>query len=221
VFAEADQGTLLLDEINSCPLHLQAKLLRVIERGEVRSVGGRGERRYDFRTVTASNMDLLRLVDTGQFRHDLFSRLNGVMICMPALAERSEDIPFLIQHFVHFAGQREKRSVQLQSDAIAVLMNYNWPGNVRELKYCIESIIVCADSPIIRAADINVMFEWAKPDRPNATQSERIQLMTLLKKHRRKVNDAAAALGIDRSTLYRRLRRMGIRSSSIMLDDLP
>lgn len=148
LFEQADGGTILLDEIGELPVGLQTKLLRVLQEREVRRVGGTGNRKVDVRVVAASNRDLREEVTNGAFREDLFFRLNVIEVRMPALRERPEDIPFLIEHFFRkFSGRRPAGTV-LAQDALGLLLDYPFPGNVRELENMVERCIVLGNQMI-------------------------------------------------------------------------
>ena len=142
LFELAHEGTLLLDEIGDLPLELQAKLLRVLEEGEVRRVGGRESRKVDVRVVAATAKPLEQAVERGEFRADLFYRLNVVHLHIPPLRERPEDIPALLAHFAGQAAQRLGHPVSVTPAALAALSHHGWPGNVRELRNAVERAAV-------------------------------------------------------------------------------
>jgi DNA-binding NtrC family response regulator len=142
LFELAHEGTLLLDEIGDLPLDLQAKLLRVLEEGEIRRVGGRESKRVDVRVLAATAKPLEQAVESGEFRSDLFYRLNVVQLHIPPLRERPEDVPALLTHFARQAAQRLGHPVSITPAALAALSSYAWPGNVRELRNAIERAAV-------------------------------------------------------------------------------
>src|SRR6185295_17846833 len=142
LFELAHQGTLLLDEIGDLPLDLQAKLLRVLEEGEIRRVGGREPRKVDVRLIAATAKPLEQAVERGEFRSDLFYRLNVVRLHLPPLRERPEDVPALLTHFARQAAQRLGHPVSVTPAALAALASYGWPGNVRELRNALERAAV-------------------------------------------------------------------------------
>ena len=152
-FELADGGTIFLDEIGNVPLHQQAKLLRVLEAGEIERVGSSRPRRIDVRVISATNADLRAACASGQFREDLLFRLNTVEIHVPALRERREDIPVLAVHFLSRYVARYRRPVQgFEASALQLLMQYSWPGNVRELEHTLErAVLMCRGSEIQRA----------------------------------------------------------------------
>jgi two-component system, NtrC family, response regulator AtoC len=142
LFELAHEGTLLLDEIGDLPLDLQAKLLRVLEEGEIRRVGGRESKKVDVRVVAATAKPLEQAVERGEFRSDLFYRLNVVQLHIPPLRERPEDVPALLTHFARMAAQRLGHPVSVTPAALAALASYSWPGNVRELRNAVERAAV-------------------------------------------------------------------------------
>lgn len=155
LFELAHGGTVFLDEIGEMPLSTQTKLLRVVEEREFRRVGGESPIRVDVRVIAATNRNLREQVDLGEFRRDLYHRLNVLLISLPPLRERREDIPVLISRFVHeFTERHEKVFPGIAPDALRILVEYSWPGNVRELRNLIESMVVLAHGRPIRPADI-------------------------------------------------------------------
>src|SRR5215475_9563812 len=152
-FELADGGTIFLDEIGNVPIRQQAKLLRVLETGEIERVGSSRSRRVDVRVISATNADLRAACASGQFREDLLFRLNTVEIRIPALRERREDIPALAVHFLARYASRYRRQVQgFESSALQLLMQYSWPGNVRELEHTLErAVLMCRGNEIQRA----------------------------------------------------------------------
>jgi DNA-binding NtrC family response regulator len=205
----ADRGTLFLDEIEDLPLSLQAKLLRVVQDGEVRPLGGSSAHRVDVRLVAASNRELWRMVEAGAFRRDLFYRLRVLTIQLPPLRERGADLRLLVGHFVGAFNRRHgTRFVVPPSPQLRPLLDHPWPGNVRELENTLESLLIMAaaeDRPLSdvlrRAPALDGGF-W--PD-------ERARILRVLNDHRWNRQRAAAALGISRVTLWRRMERHGIR----------
>src|SRR5262249_35144730 len=133
LFELANGGTLFLDEVGDMTLGMQKKLLRVLQEGEIRRVGGKDTIKIDVRIVSASNKDLKRLTEEGKFREDLYYRLNVVKVELPGLRERREDIPMLIEHFLKDEGE-DKPHKKFDADAMQMMLRYNWPGNIRELK---------------------------------------------------------------------------------------
>ncbi len=216
LFEEAQGGTLFLDEISELPISLQAKLLRVLQEKEIRRVGGTRSIPVDARVIAATNVDLAGEVKAKQFREDLYYRLNVIEVHMPALRERTEDIPLLAMHFVKKYAEPMKKSVTgLTEGALALLMDYSWPGNVRELENVIErgvtltrgEKIVSEDLPqSVRgdSGDRHMIEEGAEKVRTLA-EVERTYILRVLEKTAGNKYQAAQILGIDRKTLYRKL----------------
>jgi DNA-binding NtrC family response regulator len=216
VFEQAHSGTVFLDEIGDMPQAMQVKLLRVLQDGEVRPVGGNRTIHTDARVVAATNVDLDRSVADQRFRQDLYYRLSVIVIHLPALRDRREDIPLLIELFVRNASARTGRHVTISPDAIVALMSYRWPGNVRELENTIERLVVfsrgrveLADLPatVLAAPSFEErMFQGL----PSLDELERRYLVHVLEAVGGNRSRAAEALGIDRRTLYRMAERLGI-----------
>ena len=147
---EADQGTLFLDEIGELPLDAQVKLLRALQEGEIDPVGSKQPVKVDFRLISATNQNLISLVNEGRFREDLYYRLNVFPIWVPPLRERLEDVPELIRHFIaRFAAEEGKRIDGIDADASAMLRRYSWPGNIRQLENAVFRAVVLADTPML------------------------------------------------------------------------
>lgn len=211
--AEADRGTIFLDEIGSLEVGLQGKLLRAIEEGEFRPVGGRDNRKSDFRVVSATNEPLNELIQDGRFRSDLINRLNGLVIRVPPLRERLEDIPLLVDYFLtRAAGQSSE--VTITSDALRMLQCYEWPGNVRELRHMIERAIALADGQVLGREEIMSAIRYGSGSLVfEAPQNSpyRQQLIEALVANGWDTAAAAAHLGVHRATVYRRMHRFGVR----------
>jgi DNA-binding NtrC family response regulator len=204
---EANGGTAFFDEISGLPLPLQAKLLRAIETGVFRPIGAARDSRSDFRPIAATNDDLSDLVRLGRFRADLWHRMSGVVLRVPALVDRIDDIPLLAHHFLG-AGAR------VTDDAMAALMSRAWPGNVRELRQVLEASSVFANGAIDAAA-IDVAVANRAPSTPNTNSparslAERSELVAALEGAAWDTSRAASELGIHRATMYRRMKRHGI-----------
>ncbi|HSD93540.1 MAG TPA: sigma-54 dependent transcriptional regulator [Methyloceanibacter sp.] len=149
-FLEADKGTLFLDEVGELPLEAQVKLLRALQDGEIDPVGGKQPVKVDFRLISATNQNLIALVNEGRFREDLYYRLNVFPIWMPPLRERLEDVPELVRHFiVRFAAEEGKRIDGIDADALAMLERYSWPGNIRQLENAVFRAVVLADAAVL------------------------------------------------------------------------
>ena len=214
-FEAAHGGTLFLDEIGNLPLTLQAKLLRVLERGELERVGSSQTRRVDVRVIVATNSRLEAEVAAGRFRQDLLFRLNTVEIHLPPLRERRQDIPLLAAHFLDQQARRYRKSLAgFSPDAMEALLGHHWPGNVRELAHAVERAVLLASSNRIRAADLGLRPASASAppalDDLSLEEVERILIRKALDRHAGNVSQAASALGLSRSALYRRLERHGL-----------
>jgi DNA-binding NtrC family response regulator len=213
-FELADGGTIFLDEIGNVPLRQQAKLLRVLESGEVERVGSSRSRRVNVRVLSATNTDLSAACATGQFREDLLFRLNTVEIHLPALRERREDIPVLAAHFLARYAARYRRPLQgFDSSAIQALLQYSWPGNVRELEHTIERAVLMCRTQEIQSADLSL-----SPQRIQSSSLEDLSLEAVeavlvrkaLQRFQGNVSQAAEALGLSRGALYRRMEKYGV-----------
>jgi DNA-binding NtrC family response regulator len=212
-FELADGGTLFLDEIANVPLGLQPKLLRVIETGEFERVGSSQTRRVNVRVLSATNADLQREVKEHRFRQDLFFRLNTVEINLPPLRERAEDIELLAAHFLVQYAKRYRKSIEgFDRAALAALNAYAFPGNVRELSHIIERAILLARGPKIEAFDLGLPSAQtdrgatsARLEEMSLEEVERLFIRKALARFNGNVNQAAEALGLSRSALYRRI----------------
>lgn len=213
-FELANGGTIFLDEIGNVPLRQQAKLLRVIENGEIERVGSSRSQQVDVRMVSATNADLLAACKHGEFREDLLFRLNTVEIHLPALRERREDIPVLAMHFLGQYAARYRQSVHsLDSVAVQTLLQYSWPGNVRELEHTIERAVLMCRGEQIQAGDLGLGVQ--KTASPNLEELsleavETILIRKALQRFQGNVSHAAEALGLSRGALYRRMEKYGL-----------
>jgi DNA-binding NtrC family response regulator len=213
-FELADGGTLFLDEIATVPLNLQPKLLRVLETGEFEPVGASKTRRTDVRVLSATNANLHDEVAAGRFRQDLFFRLNTVEIQLPPLRERREDIPLLANHFLrHHAARYRKQLDGFEPPALEVLMNRQWPGNIRELQHTVERASLMAQGNLVSAPDLglqSVAETTRRLEEMSLEEVESILIRKALARSEGNVNKAAAALGLSRSALYRRINKYGL-----------
>jgi DNA-binding NtrC family response regulator len=214
----ADGGTLFLDEIANMPLQQQAKLLRVLQTGEFHPVGSSRVRRADVRVLSATNVDVASEVAAGRFREDLLYRLNTVEARLPPLRERREDLPHLAAHFFERQGARYGRRVTLAPDAMAAIYEHSWPGNVRELEHVIERALLLCAGDVVHAADLLLTGgagrgepAAARFDQLTLDEAERYLIQRALDRHNGNVSDAARALGLSRSALYRRLAQHGLK----------
>ena len=222
LFQAASGGVLFLDEISEIPLGLQAKLLRVIEDKEVRPLGANQGEKVDARLVSACNRDPELLVQEGRFRQDLYYRLNVIRIDLPPLRERAEDIPVLIEHFMRKFGDQVQRKLDgIEPEAFTALMNYHWPGNVRELEHAIERAVLLGKEGRIGPQDFPPSLVASKDNvSPLADAVARSYTLKDLEKeyimrvmeivHGNKT-EAAKTLGVDRTTLYRKLEEYKVK----------
>lgn len=213
-FELADSGTLFLDEIANVPFNLQAKLLRVLETGEMERVGSSKTKKVDARIISATNANLREEVGTGRFREDLLFRLNTIEIHLPPLRERKEDIPLLAAHFLSIYSQRyRKRLSGFDSPALQALLDNHWQGNVRELNHVIERAVLLAGDTLIRTGDLALRTGREGPTKLEEMSLEDVEMFLIrkaLSKFDGNVSHAASALGLSRSALYRRLQRYNL-----------
>jgi two-component system response regulator HydG len=225
MFEAADGGTIFLDEIGELPPAVQAKLLRVLEAGEVQRVGSLQPRKVDVRIVAATNRDLRAEVDAGRFRTDLFYRLNVVELSVPPLRDRREDIPYLTAAFVKEFSQRFEKGIEGVSPAAErILMSGNWPGNVRELRNVLERACILSDGRTLNERDVQAAMPSARETRPAADERggdlgaiEKEHIVRVLADVRGNKLEAARRLGISRRTLYRRLERHGLMEPAAII----
>ena len=217
-FELADGGTIFLDEVGEIPLELQTKLLRVLQEREFERLGSTRTLRTDARLIAATNRELQKMVEQRKFREDLFYRLNVFPIYVPALRERSEDIPLLVNHFAqHFARQMKRTIETIPVETMAALTRYPWPGNIRELQNLIERAVILSHEPVLQIP-LQDLDNCAAPRRDNEKDqtleaAERAHILTILKETRWVLagpRGAAARLGMNRSTLQFRLKKLGI-----------
>jgi len=222
VFARAHGGTLFLDEIGEMSLSTQASMLRVLETRRFCRVGGTQEIEVDVRVVAATHRDLRKMVAEGTFREDLFYRLSVIQTRLPPLRERVEDIPDLVRYFAEQLGEAMgRRILSIAPEALEILQRYRWPGNIRELRNVVERALVLGDGPTLEADDLPPELAAAAPAGARATVQDRALLVRPLAEIERDAilaaleatggnkARAAALLGIDRTTLYRKLKDMG------------
>lgn len=213
-FELADGGTLFLDEIANVPLNQQAKLLRVLQTGELERVGSSRTRKVDARILAATNADLRAEVAAGRFREDLLFRINTIEIRIPPLRERREDIAPLAGLFLTRYAQRYRKNLTgYEADAMRALTDYPWPGNIRELDHAIERAVLLARGERIEVRDLALQpvgGAGARLDEMSLEDVERVLIQKALARHGGNVTLAAHALGLSRSALYRRLQRHGL-----------
>jgi DNA-binding NtrC family response regulator len=211
-FELADGGTLFLDEIANVAPAQQAKLLRVVESGELERVGSSQTRRVDVRLLSATNAPLEDEVAAGRFRQDLLFRLNTVEIRIPPLRDRREDIPLLAAHVLNLHARRYRRNINgFDSAAMQALLDHAWPGNVRELEHVIERAVLMAVGSTITRADLGLQPPTeGRIDDMSLEEVEALLIRKALVRYDGNVSRAAAALGVSRGALYRRIQRFGL-----------
>jgi two-component system, NtrC family, response regulator HydG len=220
LFRAATGGTLFLDEIGNVPLHLQTKLLTALERREVVPVGSEKAEPIDVRVISATNRTPQQLNDENLFRQDLLYRINTVEIVLPPLRARREDIPLLLEHFIGiYAEKYNLRAKRLSAAAIEGLMGHAWPGNVRALRHAVERAIILSEGTMLEIDDFSLTSATqdagarvpsAAADTTNLGDLERETVARALKDHKRNISRTAAALGVTRASLYRRMQKYGL-----------
>jgi DNA-binding NtrC family response regulator len=235
-FEQAHRGTLFLDEIGDMPGAMQAKLLRVLEEGEIERVGSDKPTTVDVRVVVATHRNLEQLVDCGAFRRDLYHRVVVFPVELPPLRKRTEDLPALVEYFVRqVSAQNGWKPIPFSDDAIDALKQYSWPGNIRELRNIVERLLLLAGTEIdaaavelaLPAAGATSAHSYSATGSPSASDSgplaervsnfERAQVLRELDLHKRNISQTARALGLERSHLYKKCQQLGIDLKS--LDD--
>jgi DNA-binding NtrC family response regulator len=213
-FELADNGTLFLDEIANVPMNLQAKLLRVLEIGEMERVGSSKTKRVDVRVISATNAKLTDEVQNARFRQDLLFRLNTIEIHIPPLRERKEDIAALATHFLGIHARRYRKGISgFDHNAMQAMLEHAWQGNVRELNHVVERAVLMAQSNCIKASDLALRATSSASPRLEDMSLEDVEeflIKKALARYGGNVSHAASALGLSRSALYRRLQRFGL-----------
>jgi len=209
-FELACNGTLFLDEIGNLSLHSQSKLLNVLQSRKVVRVGSNRETAIDIRLICATNRDLTKMVSEGRFREDLLYRINTIMIEVPPLRDRVDDIPILANHFLRIYCEKYNReSIRFNTHSLEKLSNYSWPGNVRELQHSVEKAVIMSDSSLLLPSD----FEFNPPSKTlhqhelTLAEMEKKAILESLKRNNNNLSVVAAKLGITRQTLYNKLRK--------------
>ncbi|GAX61640.1 transcriptional regulator [Candidatus Scalindua japonica] len=230
-FELADKGTIFLDEIGELSTLTQVKLLRVLQEREIERVGGEKSLKVDIRIIAATNQDLLELIEKGEFRKDLFYRLNIIAIRLPSLKERADDIPFLVDHFIEKFNNRFKKNISgISSTVLRKLMSYSWPGNIRELEGVIEKAVLLEEYNTIEKIDLSTDHS-EKPqllpspiDTGSAVTSyddmqehldkiEKEYFIEVFKKYKGKISDIAEATGLNRRTILNKMKKFSIKKS--------
>jgi formate hydrogenlyase transcriptional activator len=220
-FEMADKGTLFLDEVGDIPLALQPKLLRVLQEQEFERLGSTRTHKVDVRLVAATNRDLTKMVKRGEFRIDLYYRLNVFPVMLPPLRERCEDIPVLVAHFVDLYSRRMSKQIeQIPAETLSALSSYPWPGNIRELQNMIERAVILSNDGVLpnplpkeKAHDVTI-----PPTTTTLRDSERTLILNALDSVRWVIGGpkgAAARLGLKRTTLLNKMQKLGISRPSL------
>lgn len=212
-FEIASDGTLFLDEIGNLSLNLQSKLLSVIQNRYINRVGSSKNIDINIRLICATNKDLYKMVEDGEFRQDLLYRINTVEINLPPLRNRKEDIPLLGSKFLKkFSNKYNKSTLKISDKANRALVDYNWPGNIRELQHVVERAVIMAEDKIITENDFSLKKNYADniPDSLNVEGLEKKAIQGAIQKHNGNFTKAADELGWGRSTLYRKMKKYGI-----------
>lgn len=218
-FEVAQNGTLFLDEIGNISLPQQAKLLTALQNRKVTRVGSNKEIDIDIRLISATNMPIQEMIQTGKFRQDLLYRINTIEIQLPSLRERTEDIPLLADHYINFYSKKYNKEIYKVSDAaLSRMCKYDWPGNIRELQHCIERAVIMSSHTVLQPEDFffqSVQHDGKKNgnmnlDHLNIEDVEKILIRKALDKNYGNITQAAQELGLTRSSLYRRLEKYGL-----------
>ena len=212
-FETAHGGTLFLDEIGNLPYHLQAKLLTALQQRKIVRVGTNTPRDIDVRLICATNRDLPNMVGNGEFRQDLFYRINTVTLELPPLRNRPEDIPALAELFIRkYSAIYSRPEVKISSDAMVRLQAHTWPGNIRQLEHTVEKALILSDSSILQYKDFDIPdpLPAARTENVTLEAMERNAISAAIKQNRGNMSEVARQLGITRQTLYNKLRKYGI-----------
>ncbi|MBS1543031.1 MAG: sigma-54-dependent Fis family transcriptional regulator [Bacteroidetes bacterium] len=217
-FEMANGGTLFLDEIGNLSMPLQAKLLTVLQNRRVSRVGANKETPVDIRLICATNLPLYDMVKENRFRQDLLYRINTIEVEIPSLRDRMEDIPLLSSHFLkHYAEKYNKNVNKISDGAMSRMNKHPWPGNIRELQHAIERAVILSNSSVLQPEDFNFNTTTGKDaeqplnlDQFNLDEVEKLLIRKVLKKYNGNITQAAAELGLTRSSLYRRLEKHGL-----------
>ncbi len=221
VFKAADGGTLFLDEVSEIPIHIQVKLLRAIETKEIKQIGSPLSISTDARILSSTNKDLIKEIEEGNFREDLYYRLNIIDIHLPSLSERKEDIPILVDHFIRKYNNELKRKVLgVDNETMRVLMNYQWKGEVRELENAIERAVLLCDGAYITLKDLpphayaDVSTEYPDDLKLSVRNFERQHISSILRRVNNDKIKCAEILGIGLSSLYRKIDELDINPTT-------
>jgi two-component system response regulator HydG len=214
----AHEGTLFLDEVAEMSAAMQAKLLRALDRGEIRRLGGDRTLHVDVRIIAATNKDLARAAASGEFRHDLYYRLGVILIEVPPLRERVDDVPLLVDYFSKQIAAQGRTPIKLTSEAMALLMRYGWPGNVRELRNVVERLSVLCGDEEVTAAEVSLhlpapMSDEAEGQLLSMDEVERRHILKILQRTGGNRARASKILGVNPKTLYNKLKSYSVSGS--------
>jgi transcriptional regulator with GAF, ATPase, and Fis domain len=210
-FELADSGTLFLDEIGNLSLQSQSKLLNALQNRQIVRVGANRHIPVNIRLICATNRDLTKMVEDGRFREDLLYRINTIIIEVPPLRDRVDDIPILAGYFIKvYCEKYDKEPVRINTHALEKLSNYAWPGNVRELQHSIEKAVIMSDTSVLIPSDFDLKphTRSGHSDELTLAEMENKHIIDCLKRHGNNISIAATKLGITRQTLYNKLRKM-------------
>ncbi|GHU64499.1 sigma-54-dependent Fis family transcriptional regulator [Clostridia bacterium] len=224
LFELADKGTLFLDEVGDLPLSMQSKLLRVLDTGEVKRIGGEKIKYVDVRIMAATNRDLKTMVRNGQFREDLYYRINVIPIVIPPIRDRRDDIPVLAEYFLKKLNIKYATEYTFGSEAMAYLLNYEWPGNVREIRNVVERMYITSNSQILYPGESMRVVGAGSAANPGVEDSDNEELpmkeamkrfeagliKKSLNKNQQNISHAAEELGITRASLYKKMQALKI-----------
>lgn len=212
-FEVANGGTLFLDEIGNLALPLQAKLLKALETRQVTRVGADRSSSFDIRLICATNLDRQRLNDEEHFRRDLLYRINTVEVMLPALRERPSDIPLLAKHYIEMYARKYNKDIpRLESGEVKQLQKYSWPGNIRELQHSLERAVIISDGGTLKAEDIvvNRQTQNSEQEEMNIARLEEQAIKRAIQHYQGNLTKVAKALGLGRTTLYRKMEKYGL-----------
>ena len=215
-FQLAHGGTIFLDEIGNIPLSIQSKLLHALQTRTITPVGSDRSVTVDVRVICATNQPLRDMVSKGDFREDLYYRINTVELHMPALRDRGDDIVLLTQHFLdQFMRKYQKKNMNIDPEVMNKLKEYRWPGNIRELQHMVERAVILSDGNTIKPSDFHLsdvlLNKESKPATLNLVDNEKRLIVEAIDKFNGNISKAAQALGLTRAALYRRLEKFGIQ----------
>lgn len=210
----ANHGTLLLDEIGNIPIALQVKLLAALQNREVTPLGSNRATGIDIRLISATNLDIQQAVRSGHFRQDLLYRINTVVITLPSLRDRTEDIPLLADHFLKiYTSRYHKGEKSISQDAIRYLQKYTWPGNIRELQHAVERAVILSEHTTLQKSDfaLSATADVAPgAEAFNLDEVERKTILAAIQKYNGNLSKVAKELGVGRTTLYRKMEKYGL-----------